>query len=61
MTTLREARLKSGFSMSDVARTSIASKGYLSGVENGIIKTPSFTKIKRLCKLYGVSMYDIEI
>jgi len=61
MITLKEARRKSGLTISNVVDLGIASKGYISDLENGIIKSPSFKKIMSLCKMYGVSVYDIDV
>lgn len=55
---LKEARLKSGLSQGDVARElGYSSPQFISNWERGLSQPP-VVKLKKLCKMYSVSIDD---
>ena len=56
---LKIARLRCGLSIDQVVAKGLASKGYISNLENGKIKEPSFRKVVMLCGLYGLAIDEV--
>ena len=56
---LKLARVNAGFSLREVEKQADVSNSYVSQIENGRIKEPSFFKMIRLLTLYNLSARDI--
>ena len=58
---LKLARINSGLSLRQVEGKADVSNAYVSQLENGLVKEPSFFKMLRLLSLYNVSVRDLGI
>ncbi len=56
---LKIARENKGLSLRQVEEKTNISNGYISQLENGLVKEPSFFKMLRLLSLYNVSVRDV--
>ena len=56
---LKLARINANFSLRDVELKADISNSYVSQLENGFIKEPSFFKMLRLLSLYNLSVKDM--
>lgn len=68
---LKAARLRKKMSMTEVSNESLTSKdprgritqGYISRLESGKEKNPSYLKLKTLCRIYGIKpgrLFDVK-
>ena len=58
---LKLARLNSGLSLRQVEAKADVSYAYISQLENGKIKEPSFFKMLRLLSVYNLSVRDMGL
>ncbi len=58
---LKTVRAERGFTLREVEEKANVSNAYVSQLENGQIKEPSFFKMHRILSLYGISATDLGI
>lgn len=56
---MRFIREKNGWTLRDVEKSTGISNAYLSQIEKGKVKNPSFEMVKLIAKHYGIKLNDI--